>query len=260
LSLAPLLLAVGLLAAPPTSTQGLEVPPNQGWVTDLAGLLTPAQESELEELMESYKQGAGHDVALLTVSELHGQPIERLALEVGRTWKLGDVGKDDSALLVVAKAERAVRIEVGRGSEGTLTDAISGRIVRDVIVPRFKEGRFYEGLRAGVEAIHAALGGDYAPVTNATPTGRHTAGNLLGPLVMILILFLILSSGGRGGRRRRRGSALPWILLGNALGSSGRGGGGGGGFGGGFGGGGGGGFSGFGGGGGFSGGGATGHW
>jgi uncharacterized protein len=258
LKLAPLLLALGLLAAPLASAQGIEVPPNEGWVTDLAGLLTPAQQGELEELMESYKQGAGHDVALLTVSELHGQPIERLALEVGRTWKLGNVGKDDSALLVVAKAERAVRIEVGRGAEGTLTDAISGRIIRDVIVPRFKEGRFYEGLRAGVEAIHAALGGDYAPVTNAAPTSRRSLGDTLGPIVIILILFLLLSSGGRGRGRRARGSALPWILLGQALGSSGRRGGGG--FGGGFGGGGGGGFSGFGGGGGFSGGGASGHW
>jgi uncharacterized protein len=255
-----LLLAV--LAAPPTLAvgQGLEIPANDGWVTDLAGFLTPAQEAALEETMESYKQGSNQDVALLTVPELHGQPIERLALEVGRAWKLGEAGKDVSALIVVAKAERSVRIEVGRGAEGDLTDAISGRIIRDVIVPRFREGRFADGLREGVEAVHAALGGDYTPLDRAPATGQRNIGDALGPLVLMLILFAVIA-GGRGGRggRRGRGSALPWILLGQAL-SSGRSGGG---FSGGLGGlgaGGGGGFSGFGGGGGFSGGGATGRW
>lgn len=255
MSLAPLLL-VGLLAAPLRAAQSPDVPANDGWVTDLADLLTPAQEAALEEQMESYKRGSGQDVALLTVPELKGTTIERLALEVGRTWKLGQVGEDVSALLVVSREEREVRIEVGRGGEGSLTDAISGRIVRDVIVPAFKRGDYDGGLRAGVEAIHAALGGNYAPLERS-PGAANGRASFVPVVLGVLFLLFILGSNHRGGRGGR-GSALPWILLGNALGSSGRGGLGGG-FGGGLGGGGGG-FSGFGGGGGFSGGGATGRW
>jgi uncharacterized protein len=258
LRLAPLLV-LALLAAPPARAQSPEVPANDGWITDLAGFLTTSQEAALEEEMESYKRGSGQDVALLTVPKLEGTTIERLALEVGRTWKLGEVGKDVSALIVVAREEREVRIEVGRGAEGTLTDLIAGRIIRDVIVPPFKQGLYYDGLRAGIEAVHAALGGDYAPIDRAQgqPGAKRVS---FVPLVFAALFMLFLIAASRNHRRlTRRGSALPWILLGNALGSSGRGGRGGfGGFGG-FGGGGGG-FGGFGGGGGFSGGGASGGW
>jgi uncharacterized protein len=253
-------LLAALLLLPLAAPQSIDVPANDGWVTDLAGLLTPAQEASLEEAMESYKQGSGHDVAVLTVPSLDGAPIERFALEVGRTWKLGREGVDDSALLVVAKAERKLRIEVGRGAEGDLTDAISGRIIRDILTPRFKQGRFYDGLREGVEAIHAAMGGDYAPLERHPARGRETGLVALFPMLFALLFFIALAASARRARRRGGvgGSALPWILLGQAMGSRGRGGFGGGGFGGGgFGGGG---FSGFGGGGGFSGGGASGGW
>jgi uncharacterized protein len=249
------LLLLSLAAAP----QSIQVPSDDGWVTDLAGMLTPAQEASLEEAMESYKQGSGHDVAVLTVPSLDGAPIERFALEVGRAWKLGREGEDDSALLVVAKAERKLRIEVGRGAEGDLTDAIAGRIIRDILTPRFKQGRFYDGLREGVEAIHAAMGGDYAPLERHPPQAQAPGAAALLPLFFALFFFVALAASARRARRHGGvgGSALPWILLGHSMGSRGRGGLGGGGFGG-FGGGGG--FSGFGGGGGFSGGGASGGW
>lgn len=252
---------VALLGAAPAAalTQGVAVPASDGWVTDLAGLLTAAQERSLEETMESYKRGSGHDVAVLTLPSLEGQPIERVALEVGRSWGLGREGVDDGALLVVAKADRKLRIEVGRGAEGDLTDLIAGRIVRDVITPRFKQGRFYEGLREGVEAIHAALGGDYAPLERASRgSPRATAAVGLIPLFLFLVIVFVLGTSARRAARHGGGSAAAWLVLGSMLGSGRRGGfGGGGGFGG-FGGGGG--FSGFGGGGGFSGGGASGGW
>jgi len=245
---------------PPVPPQEIAVPANDGWVTDLAGFLSAAQEASLEEAMESYKQGSGHDVAVLTVPSLEGAPIERFALEVGRTWKLGRAGADDSALLVVARSERKLRIEVGRGAEGDLTDAIAGRIIRNVISPSFKQGRFYDGLREGVEAIHAAMGGDYAPLERHPQRARETGIAALLPLLFALLFFVALGVSARRARRHGvGGSVLPWILMGHAMGSrGGRGGfGGGGGFGG-FSGGGG--FSGFGGGGGFSGGGASGGW
>ena len=158
-------------------------------------------------------------------------------------------------------AEHALRIEVGRGLEGTLTDATSGRIIRDVIVPEFKAGNYPEGLRKGIEAIHAAAGGDYGPIERSSGGREHGQG-LAGLVVFVLILLFFLRGARRGRRYGSRGSVLPWILASQMMGRSrgglgGLGGLGGGGFGGRSGGGG---FSGFGGGGGFSGGGASGRW
>lgn len=212
--------------------------------------------------MESYRQGSGHEIALLTVPSLGGETIERFALEVGREWGLGREGENDGALLVVARDERRVRIEVGRGLEGNVTDLIAGRIIDDVITPRFAAGDFDGGLRAGVEALHAAAGGDYAELERQTRSNRHgkSSGAALGLFVILVIVSMF--RGGRGGRGGGGGGFLPWWLASTMWSSqhghrggqwSGTGGFGGGGFGGG-------GFGGFGGGGGFSGGGASGGW
>lgn len=230
--------------------QGLEIPANDGWVTDKADLLQPAEEQALEALMESYRAGSGQEVALLTVPDLGGRALEEFALAVARGWKIGDQQTSSGALLVVAQAERALRIEVGRGLEGTLTDSIAGRIIRDVIVPEFKAQRFYPGLRLGIEAIHAALGGDYGPLERRSGGADHG----LPFVVFFAILVIFLARRNRNSGMRGGGSSiLPWILA-SQMGQMGqRGGGRSGGFSGG-------GFRGFGGGGGFSGGGASGRW
>ena len=246
-----LLLCALLLATASLAQQA--IPRNDGWVTDGADFLSPQQEQALEALMESYKVGSGHEIALLTVPDLGGRSLERYALEVSREWGLGEKGRNNGALLFVAKAERKIRIEVGRGLEGNLTDSISGRIVRDVIAPEFKRGRLYEGLRGGIEAMHAAAGGDYGRITGRRGRGRSGGG--IGLLPMIFFIWLIINLLRRGGRGGRRGGGLfSAILLGSVLSGMSRGrhssgwhGGGGG-------------FGGFGGGGGFSGGGASGGW
>ena len=247
--LAPLIL-VAALAAPATE---VEVPKNQGWVTDLAGLLDERQEQELELLMESYKRGSTHEIALLTVPDLGGVSIESYALEVARTWGLGTPEKNNGALLVVSKGDRKMRIEVGRGLEGDLPDVLAGRIIRDVITPQFRSGSFASGLRDGVHAMHAAIGGDYGPIERSSGARRSKrgVGSSIGTLLILLLIIFSRASRGRGGRG---GSIWPWLFLASMGSGGGRGSGG---FGGG---GGGGGFSGFGGGGGFSGGGASGGW
>lgn len=255
IALALLFAALGALVRPTLArTLDVEIPKNDGWVTDLAGMLSPEEERSLEALMESYKQGSKHEIALLTVPDLKGEPIERFALEVGRAWGMGSKDKNDAALLVVSKADRALRIEVARGLEGSLTDSISGRIIRDVIVPRFKRGDYAGGLREGIEAMHSAIGGDYGKLPKgAVPVAVGLLGAFV-PMVMILLILFLVFLARRSGRRRgfRRGlfpgSMFPPI-------GGGRGFGGGRSSGGGFGG-----FSGFGGGGGFSGGGASGRW
>ena len=228
-----------------------QVPSNDGFVTDLAGMLSDGQEQQLELLMESYKQGSTHEIALLTVPDMGGDTIENFALAVAREWGLGSKETSNGALLVVAKAERKMRIEVGRGLEGDLPDVICGRIIRDVITPAFKRGDMAGGIHLGIVAMHSAIGGDYGPIRRSE-RGRRNGGGMSGLFLIGFIVFMVISS--RGRRGGGGGSALPWLLMGSAM--SGRHGhGSAGGFGGG-----GGGFSGFGGGGGFSGGGASGGW
>ena len=253
-------LLLGLFALPlQAAGVEVEVPKNDGWVTDLADLLSPAEERALEALMESYRQGTTHEIALLTVPDLGGESIERYGLEVARAWKIGGEGANNGALLVVSKGDREMRIEVGNGLEGNLPDITAGRIIREVIAPAFKQGDFPRGIRDGVVAIHAAIGGDYAPLQRSARRSRGTqAGGIVFLLMMFMLIFIGRSRGGRGGRGGGT-SIWPWLWIASSM-QSGRGsfhggGGGGGGFGGG-----GGGFGGFGGGGGFSGGGASGGW
>jgi uncharacterized protein len=250
--------AFAVAAASVPAVAQVAVPRNDGWVTDLAEMLEPDEERSLEALMESYRAGSGHEIALLTVPDLGGNSLERYALEVAREWGIGSTETHAGALLLVAKRERKIRIEVGRGLEGRLTDSISGRIIRDVIAPRFKRGDVYGGIRAGIEAMHAAAGGDYAAVPGGLRDTKAVGIAALLPLLFFAIVWIAIfraaRRGGRGGRGGfGGGGVLPWLVLASM--SGGRGGrssgwhsGGGGGF------------SGFGGGGGFSGGGASGGW
>jgi len=244
-----LLLATLLALAAPQS--GPEIPANDGWVTDLGEMLSAEEERALEALMESYKAGSGQEIALLTVADLRGRTIEELALATARAWKIGDRETSAGALLVAARDDRALRIEVGRGLEGALPDVIAGRIIRDVIAPELRAGRAYAGLRGGIEAIHAALGGDYGPLERSAR--RPSEGAQLFGMLAVIVFIVVLRIATRGGRRGRRGdsSTALWVALSMLQGGArhgGRSGGGGGGF------------SGFGGGGGFSGGGASGGW
>jgi uncharacterized protein len=199
-----LAILAALALAVPSGAQE-PIPENDGWVTDLAGFLAPPEERALETLMESYKAGSTHEIALLTVPSLRGRSLERFALEVARAWKMGTRERNNAALLVVSREDRQIRIEVGRGLEGNLTDSISGRIIRNVIVPEMRVGRYYEGLRGGIEAMHSAAGGEYGKIP-VRSRERSRGMDILG-FLPFLFLFLLLGS------RRRRGGILPWLLM-----------------------------------------------
>ena len=246
--------------APAAHAQRQKVPRYDGWVTDLAGMLTSEQKQSPEARMESYRRGSGNDIALLTIPSLGDDSIEEFSLRVAREWKLGANEKNNGALLVVAKGDRKLRIEVGRGLEGVLPDAICGRIINDVITPRFHAGDFAAGLRDGVEALQRAAGGDYAALP--PPRARRDSGGagfFPGALVAFILFTIVMRIFFGRARRGIGGNVLPWLIVANSMQRSSRGGFGGG-FGGGGGGSGGGGFSSFGGDGGFSGGEASGSW
>lgn len=247
-----LLLLVALVLVLPARAQTIEVPRGTGWVNDTANVLAAGERSALEARLAAFEQKNGHELALLTVPTTGGRPIEEYALAVAREWKLGKPGKNDGALLVVAVKDRKLRIEVGRGLEGELTDLLCGRIIRDVMVPRFKAGDMQGGIRAGTEAMIAIAGG---AGESALPRARGGSGGFpIGLALFILfVIVMAISRRSRGGGRGFRGGFFPFPMSGGFGGRSG-------GFGGGFRGGGGGGFGGFGGGGGFSGGGSSGGW
>ncbi len=232
-----------------------EIPKSQGWVTDQAGLLSAQERQSLAALMQSYDKGSNEQIALLTVTDLGGQSIDSFAIGVARAWSKDSSGEGGGVLVVVAKQERKIRIEVGRAFEGRLPDTLCARIIDHVMVPNLRQGRFGEGIRAGVVAIHEALGGNYAPVRRSR--GGRRSSSALGSVFSILFMVIMVAVFSRRARGGRRGGWLGWLVLGSMMGNrSSRGfhggvGGSGGGFGG---------FGGFSGGGGFGGGGASGGW
>ncbi|HYQ92860.1 MAG TPA: YgcG family protein [Candidatus Competibacteraceae bacterium] len=242
-----------LLLAGAGAWADVAVPPLTARVTDLAGLLTPSQRAALESRLQAFEETKGSQIAVLIVPTTQPETVEQYALRVAEAWKLGRKGVDDGALLLVAKNDRTLRIEVGYGLEGVLNDATAKRITNEIIVPAFKQGRFYEGINAGVERMIQVIEGEPLPPPSAAKAESETD---LFPLVILglfLALILLSNLSSRAGRWSNRGR-----YYGGGFGGGGYYGGGfgGGGFGGG--GGSGGGFSG--GGGGFGGGGASDRW
>jgi uncharacterized protein len=150
-----LLLLAGLLLAAPAGAQ--EFPALAGRVVDQADLLTPGEEAYLSERLAALEARTTDQLVIVTVPSLGGRTIEQFGLALGNHWRIGQAGRDNGVLLIVAPAERKVRIEVGYGLERILTDARAARIIETDIVPRFVEGSWYEGIRGGTRAIIAIL-------------------------------------------------------------------------------------------------------
>jgi uncharacterized protein len=266
------------------------VPPLRTRVTDLTGTLSESERQALEAKLADWEARTTNQLAVLIVPTTKPEPIEQYAIRVAEAWKIGQKGKDNGAILLVAKDAKQLRLEVGYGFEGVLTDLTSRRIIAETIAPLFSKGQFAAGLNAGIDRIISVVG-EGKPLPEAEPRRRAPAhGFDIGTLALILLVavpaigaILRRILGNVGGSVAGAGivGGAAWLFAGSLLiaaiagivalvvisfsGLGGRGGPGlwipgvGGGFGGGgFGGGGGGGFSG--GGGGFGGGGASGGW
>ena len=143
------------------SAYGLEVPKLQGYVNDYAGMISPSAKSKLEEGLRAFEQSDSTQIVILTIPSLEGENLEEFGIKVAEAWKIGQKGKDNGAILIVSKQDRKIRIEVGYGLEGKLTDLMSGRIIDGVIKPRFKEGDFDGGFIAGVSSMIDATRGEF---------------------------------------------------------------------------------------------------
>ncbi|MEZ5627616.1 MAG: TPM domain-containing protein [Rhodocyclaceae bacterium] len=163
------------------------LPTLEARVTDLTGTLSPDEQAAIAQRLAAVEQRKGSQIALLIVPTTEPEAIEQYSIRVVDAWQLGRKGVDDGVLLLVATADRTLRIEVGRGLEGAIPDAIAKRIIAEQITPHFREGRFADGLNAGVGAIIARIDGEPlpAPVQRARQASADTVFDLLVQTVFI---------------------------------------------------------------------------
>jgi uncharacterized protein len=155
---------------------------------DQTGTLTREQHAGLERTLQEFEARKGSQLAVLLVPTTAPEPIEQFALRVAEQWKIGRKKVDDGAILVVAKDDRALRIEVGYGLEGVLNDATAKRIISEVIVPRFREGEFYVGINAGLDRMMRVIDGEPLPApAKSQPGGQGESFQML-PVLLILAL------------------------------------------------------------------------
>ena len=183
---ATLLLLVGIAEARP-------IPKLAERVTDQAGMLSPAQRFQLDQRLKAYEQQTGHQFALLTIDTLDGDVLEDFSIRVAEAWKLGAEDRDDGLIFIVVKKDRKMRIEVGFGLEGAIPDVIARRILDDYVRPRFRTGRFAEGIFGAFEQLMKAAEGESlgAAPSPSSPAAQKSRGSRGGGGLLIVLLGLV---------------------------------------------------------------------
>ena len=177
------------LGVPLVSVAVNPVPALTGHVIDLTGTLTTEQMTTLEQTLAAFEARKGSQLAVLMIATSAPEAIEPYALRVAELWKLGRKKVDDGAILIIAKDDRATRIEVGYGLEGALNDATSKRIISDTILPRFKQQDFYGGISAGVGQIIGVIDGESLPAQSSKPYAN--IGNIQQYAPVLFILAMV---------------------------------------------------------------------
>lgn len=157
----------------PLTALALDVPQLTGRINDYARVLSPGATTMLEQKLAAFEQQQSNQVVLLTVPSLQGDDINQFAIRVADQWKIGQKGKDNGVIIVLAQAEHKIRIEVGMGLQGVLPDITAGRIIRDVMRPYLRSGDYDRAIDAGIEAVMAATKGEF----QATPGERKQRSN-----------------------------------------------------------------------------------
>ena len=195
-----------------------QFPQLTGRVVDQANLLDAGARADIERKLANLEDKTGTQLVVATLNSLQGFEIEEYGYQLGRAWGIGQKGKNNGALLIIAPKEHAVRIEVGYGLEGTLTDAISRLIIENGILPRFRANDFAGGVQRGVDDLIQVLSGDAADFQRravARERGAASPQDLQGLIWIVFIvgiwLFLAFRSR-RNGRGYGRGGGMPWIV------------------------------------------------
>ena len=201
-----------LLLAIATSGYALEVPKLTGYVNDYAGMLSKDEADRISRDLELYESTTSNQIFILTIPSLEGEDIEGFSIKVAENWKAGHKGKDNGIIITLAKADRKIRIEVGRGLEGTLTDLISGRIIDQEMSPRLKAGKTAEALETAIAKIKLAVKGEYKGDGKTARNNENKDSKMVNILMtcfaitMIVILFSVFFG-------RITGSLVSMILF-----------------------------------------------
>jgi uncharacterized protein len=200
-----------------------------GRIVDEAGLLTPEDRAAIETELAALEQKSTDQLAVVTLKSLQGYPIEDYGYRLGRAWGIGQKDKDNGIILIVAPNERKVRIEVGRGLEPTMTDAMSKLIIENAILPQFRRGDFPAGIKAGVRDINDVLLGDAEEVKERARVSRQGGELDFWSIVLIIfwicvVLFVVFAIAqsisnapqAAAGGKRRRGMGGPVIVPGDS--------------------------------------------
>lgn len=219
---AALAVAAALVAA--VATADVPVPQLTARVTDLSGVLSPAQQSALERRLRDFETAKGAQIAVLIVPTTEPETIEQYGIRVADAWKLGRKGVDDGAILLVATTDRTLRIEVGYGLEGVMPDAVANRIIDEIIVPRFKAGDLPGGIAAGVDRMIAVVEGEPLPPPAPPPGGRlRDIGPIAIPALFVGLPIVAGILRGMFGRLAGAGIAagvtgfVGWIVVGSLV-------------------------------------------
>jgi uncharacterized protein len=173
------------------------IPPLTARVTDLTGTLTAAERSALEDRLAQYERNTGNQLVVLIVPTTKPEAIEAYSIRVAEAWKIGRKGSDNGVLFVIAKNDRQMRIEVGYGLEGMLTDVQARRVIGDVVAPYFRDNHFAAGIQAGVDRIIAITSQGAAGAVAPEPAQREQRRESFDPFTWLVLLFIVVPVVGR---------------------------------------------------------------
>jgi uncharacterized protein len=177
-----------LILASPALAAAPKFPPLTGRVVDDAGVLSASTQTQLTDMLAAHERATGQQVVVVTLDSLQGYTIEDYGYQLGRNWGIGQKGKNTGAILIVAPKDHKVRIEVGYGLEGQLTDAVSATIIQSIILPSFKRGDFDAGVLAGTKSILSVLGGN--PLDTGQPESSAPTVHYQPPMVVQYSIML----------------------------------------------------------------------
>lgn len=164
------------------------IPPNDGFVTDAAGVLTKDQKTQLESQLNDYRTKTSNEIAVLIIKSLSGAVIEDVGVQVGRAWGVGTKDKSNGILMLISLEDRAITIQTGYGLEGAVPDVVAKGVIDTDITPHFRDGDYFKGIAAGIDALEKHIGGEYT-------ADRYTASSSSGFFpFLFFVLFVLLNA------------------------------------------------------------------
>lgn len=185
-------IALGAALLPSAALAAFEVPPNDGYVTDVGAILSTEQEEQLERTLSDYQRESSNEIAVVILQSLQGEPIADAAVAIGRKWGVGTGENDNGILMLISYEDRSIFLATGYGLEGAVPDLVAKGIIETDIAPSFREGDYAGGIQAGVLALQKHIAGEYKADRYATDTGE--GGFFPWLLFFVFLIFNFFAS------------------------------------------------------------------